>query len=64
VWLALNTLGSFRAVKIIRRAAFEDPSDYERELTGVRRFEPISRSHDGLVDLIHVGVIEADKCVY
>ncbi len=64
VWLARNALDSFCAVKVVHRAAFADASDYERELTGVRRFEPISRSHDGLVDLLHVGVNAAAGYFY
>jgi eukaryotic-like serine/threonine-protein kinase len=64
VWLARNTFGTFRAVKVVHRAAFADPADYERELAGVRRFEPISRLHEGLVDLLHVGVNEAEGYFY
>src|SRR5262249_530119 len=50
VWLARNTkLGAFRAIKIIRRAAFERQEPFDREFKGIQNFEPISRSHDGLV---------------
>ena len=64
VWLARNALGTLRAVKVIHRAAFADAADYERELTGVRNFEPISREHLGLVDLLDVGVNEAGGYFY
>jgi len=64
VWLARNALGAFRAVKVIHRAAFEDPADYEREFAGVRHFEPLSREHPGLVDLLDVGVNAAEGFFY
>ena len=55
VWLARNDFQKLRAVKIVRRDAFEDPRPFERELQGLQRVEPISRSHDGLVDILQVG---------
>jgi len=55
VWLARNSLGTLRAVKIVRRMTFEDERPYEREFAGIRRFEPISRLHEGFVDLLQVG---------
>jgi serine/threonine protein kinase len=56
VWLARCALGTYRAVKIVRRATFGDnPRPYEREFAGLKRFEPISREHEGLVDVLQVG---------
>ncbi len=55
VWLARSALGTLRAVKIVRRARFDSERPYEREYSGIQRFEPISRSHEGLVDVLHVG---------
>lgn len=55
IWLARNVLGSHRAVKIVRRSTFKSERQYEREFEGVRRFEPISRSHPGFVHILHVG---------
>ena len=56
VWLARNTsTGVYRAVKVVRRRAFEQDKPYEREFGGLRKFEPVSRSHDGLMDVLHVG---------
>src|SRR5688572_455768 len=55
VWLARNVMGTYRAVKFVRRANFESARPYEREFQGIRRFEPISRSHEGLVDVLQVG---------
>jgi serine/threonine protein kinase len=55
VWLAFNIMGTPRAVKIVRRDAFETPVPYEREFAGIRRYEPISRTSGGLVQVLHVG---------
>jgi serine/threonine protein kinase len=55
VWLAQGVLGSFRAVKIVRRSWFEEERPFEREFEGVQHFEPISRQHHGLVQVLHVG---------
>ena len=55
VWLACNVMGAWRAVKVVFRDRFRDERPYEREFEGIRRFEPISRSHDGFVDILHVG---------
>ena len=55
VWLARNTLGTYRAVKIIFRKSFSWDQPYEDEFQGVLQFEPFSRQHDGLVDVLQVG---------
>jgi serine/threonine protein kinase len=54
VWLATNVLGTYRAIKVVygspgsRRAL-------EREFNGIVNYEPLSRLHDGLVDILQVG---------
>src|SRR6266705_3143793 len=58
VWLARNKLGTLRAVKVVYRRTFEDARPFEREFRGIQKFEPISRSHDGLVDILQVGGTE------
>src|SRR4029077_20339570 len=55
VWLARNTLGTFRAVKVVHENSFRHKQPFEREFNGVRKFEPLSRSHDGLMDVLQVG---------
>src|SRR6185369_11124024 len=64
VWLAKNKLGTLRAVKIVFRKTFRDKRPFEREFNGVRKFEPISRLHDGLVDILQVGGDEAGNYFY
>ena len=54
VWLARNILGTYRAVKVVERKAFRDDEAFEREFSGLQRFEPVSREHDGFVAILHV----------
>ena len=55
VWLARGVTGALRAVKVVWRDDFEDERSFEREFEGILKFEPISRDHPGLVDILHVG---------
>ena len=64
VWLARNILGSYRAVKIVDRKTFRDEEEFEREFSGLQRFEPISREHDGYVEILYVGRNRADGFFY
>ncbi len=58
VWLSRNMMGEYRAVKIVYRKSFDQHRPFERELSGIRKFEPISRSHEGFIDILHVGINE------
>ena len=64
VWLARSVLGTWRAIKIVQRSLFEDSRPYQREFNGIRRYEAISREHDGLVDVLHVGRNNDDGYFY
>ena len=55
VWLARNLLGTFRAIKVVFRSKFENERPFLRELEGIRRFEPVSRTHPGFVDVLQIG---------
>lgn len=56
VWLARGrALGQWRALKLIYREAFDHEGPYEREFEALKQFEPVSRSHPGLVDILQVG---------
>jgi serine/threonine protein kinase len=55
IWLARGVTGAMRAVKVVWREDFEDERTFEREFEGILRFEPISRDHPGLVNVLHVG---------
>ncbi len=55
VWLARNALGTCRAVKIVQKGALGLDQRFQREFEGILKFEPVSRLHDGLVDILQVG---------
>ncbi len=64
VWLARNLMGTGRAVKIVRREDFDDERPFEREFEGLKRFEPVSRGHPGLVQILHIGRPEEGGAFY
>jgi serine/threonine protein kinase len=64
VWLARNHFGIYRAVKIVSRASFQSQRPFEREMSGIRKFEPISRSHEGFVDILQVGINPGQNYFY
>jgi WD40 repeat protein len=54
VWLARSVTGAYHAVKVVYRERFKEERPYVREFEGIRHFDPISREHPGLVDILHV----------
>ena len=42
-------------MKIVYRATFDADRPYEREFEGLKKFEPVSRTHESQVSLLHVG---------
>jgi serine/threonine protein kinase len=64
VWMARSVTGALRAVKIVYRRSFASDRPYAREFDGILKFEPISRTHPGLVSILHVGRNEATGCFY
>ena len=54
IWLAVNAMGTYRAVKVVYRSNFKEARPYEREYEGIKHFEPLSRSHEGFVDILQV----------
>jgi CHASE2 domain-containing sensor protein/class 3 adenylate cyclase len=64
VWLAEDIIGKPKAVKLIRRAAFADAGPFEREFKGLQKYTPISRSHPGLVHILHIGRNDAAGFIY
>ncbi|MHC1765548.1 MAG: protein kinase family protein [Verrucomicrobiia bacterium] len=55
VWLGRSVLGKLRAIKVVRRHEFEDDRPCQREFEGLLKYEAISRSHPGLMQILHVG---------
>jgi formylglycine-generating enzyme required for sulfatase activity len=64
IWLARSLTGTWCAVKIVDRQTFQSERTFEREFDGMAKFEPISRSHNGFVDILHVGRDEAGGFFY
>jgi len=56
VWLGQNRVtGTRHAVKIVRADLGERGKIFEREYSGIRSYEPISRSDPSLMPILHVG---------
>ena len=64
VWLARNAVGCLRAVKLVYESNFESARPFAREFNGIRKFEPISRSHEGFVHVLQVGRNEQEHYFY
>jgi len=64
VWLARNVIGTYHAVKIIKREQFESDEPFEREFKGIQKFMPISRSHPGFVQILHAGRNQQSGYIY
>jgi WD40 repeat protein len=64
VWLARNVLGAYRAIKVVHRESFRDERSYEREFRGIQVYEPISRTNDGLLDVLQAGRNDAAGYYY
>ena len=55
VWLARSVIGAYRAIKIVRRNQFDGEKSFEREFRGIEAFEPVSRTHGNLLQVLQVG---------
>jgi len=64
VWLARGVTGALHAIKVVWRSRFDSDRPYEREFRGIVKFEPISRSHPGSINILHVGRDDAAGYFY
>ncbi len=64
VWMARSATGALRAVKVIWREDYDHADSFEREFEALKRFEPISRRHPGLVPILQVGRSDAQGFYY
>ncbi len=55
VWMARSVTGALRAVKVVWRDDYDHADSFEREFEAIKRYEPISRRHNGLVPVLQVG---------
>jgi tetratricopeptide (TPR) repeat protein len=60
--LARSVTEAFRAVKVVYRNSFEHERPFLREFEGILKFEPISRTDESQVDILHVG--RGQDCFY
>ena len=64
VWIARSVTGALRAVKVVWRDDYEQVDSFEREFEAIKRFEPISRRHPGLVPVLQVGRSDQEDFYY
>jgi len=64
VWIARSVTGVLRAVKVVWREDYDHADSFEREFEAIKRYEPISRRHPGLVPILQVGRSDAQGFYY
>ncbi|MFZ0828564.1 MAG: serine/threonine-protein kinase [Verrucomicrobiia bacterium] len=65
VWLARNPTGQWRALKAVYLANFdENPDPYEREFSGIKKYQPVSDKHPGLLRVEFVSEKQAGYFYY
>jgi CHASE2 domain-containing sensor protein len=65
VWLARNAAGQWRALKVVYLANFDQNTDpYEREFNGIRKYQPVSDKHPGLLRVEFVSEKQAGYFYY
>lgn len=55
VWIARSVTGAMRAVKVVWREDYDYQGAFEREFEAIKKYEPVSRHHPGLVPILQVG---------
>ena len=65
VWLARNPAGQWRALKAVYLANFDQNVDpYDREFNGIKKYQPISDKHPGLLRVEFVSEKQAGYFYY
>ena len=64
VWMARSVTGALRAVKVVWREDYDHPGSFEREFEAIKKYEPVSRRHPGLVPVLQVGRSDAAGFYY
>jgi len=54
IWISRTATGQRVALKIVKRQDMDDEKQFDREFKGICHYEPVSRTHDGLIDILHV----------
>lgn len=64
VWMARSVTGALRAVKVVWREDYDHPDSFEREFEAIKKYEPVSRRHPGLVPILQVGRSDKEGFYY
>ncbi len=64
VWMARGVTGALRAVKVVWREDYDHPESFEREFEAIKKYEPVSRRHPGLVPVLQVGRSDSEGFYY
>jgi serine/threonine protein kinase len=64
VWLGRDLTGALRAVKVVRRPAAGPAVGFDKEFRALKKFQDLSREHYGFVDILQVGVDEAEGFLF
>ncbi len=64
VYLARDTSGNYRALKVISRQSFDHDRPFEREYDGIRKFESVSRLDPNQIQIFSVGRRESPREFY
>jgi serine/threonine protein kinase len=64
VWMARSVTGALRAVKVVWREDYDHPESFEREFEALKKYEPVSRRHPGLVPILQVGRSDREGFYY
>jgi CHASE2 domain-containing sensor protein len=65
VWLARNATGQWRALKAVYLANFDQNTDpYEREFSGIKKYQPVSDKHPNLLRVEFVSEKQAGYFYY
>jgi CHASE2 domain-containing sensor protein len=65
VWVARNAAGQWRALKVVYQANFDqNTGPYEREYNGIKKYQPVSDQHPGLLRVEFVSEKQAGYFYY
>ncbi|MEI6536921.1 MAG: hypothetical protein WCN98_16365, partial [Verrucomicrobiaceae bacterium] len=64
VWIAGSVTGAWRAVEVVWRDDYDYDGAFEREFEAIKKYEPISRHHPGLVPILQVGRSDEEGFYY
>lgn len=62
--MARSVTGALRAVKVVWREDYDQPEGFEREFEALKHYEPVSRKHPGLVNVLQVGRSDTEGFYY